>query len=173
MASGVISNAQISASSQMDDKHAAQYGRLKKAGAWVARKIDLHQWLQVDLGSYITVTRVATQGRNEHDQWVKKYKIQYSVDGVIFQVYKESGNDSAKVHVVTTVVIISEKLRWLINRKGNINPQAPIIFHDMIREMFHVGSISSFKLILKWGEFCKIESDLRTKFISEGVTNQV
>ena len=111
MASGVISNAQISASSQMADKHAAQYGRLKKTGAWVARKIDLHQWLQVDLGSYITVTRVATQGRNGYDQWVKKYKIQYSVDGVIFQVYKESGNVSVKVHVVTAVVSYFRKTK--------------------------------------------------------------
>jgi len=38
------------------------------------------------------VTRVATQGRNAaYSQWVTKYKLQYSDDGVNFQYYQENG----------------------------------------------------------------------------------
>ena len=37
------------------------------------------------------VTRLATQGRNGYSQWVTKYKLQYSDDGVNFQYYWEHG----------------------------------------------------------------------------------
>ena len=49
--------------------------------------------MQIDLGNQHTkVTRVATQGRNAaYSQWVTKYKLQYSDDGVNFQYYQENG----------------------------------------------------------------------------------
>ena len=105
MESGDISDAQISASSHLDNNHAARQARLhfkqqgNKQGVWSTRKNNLKQWLQVDIGSYTTVTGIATQGRNSirWPQWVTKFKLQYSVDGVIFQFYKEPGNNSAKV----------------------------------------------------------------------------
>ena len=56
----------------------------------------------MDLGSYTTVTRVATQGRNGVDpyaQWVTEYRLQYSDDGVTFQLYKKPHGTSAKVAV--------------------------------------------------------------------------
>ncbi|XP_020611444.1 EGF-like repeat and discoidin I-like domain-containing protein 3 [Orbicella faveolata] len=96
MESGAISDGQITSSSQWDGNHAAIQGRLHfeagggKAGGWTAGKNDANQWLQVDLGSeYCKVTRVATQGRNNYEQWVTKYKLQYSNDGVHFQYYRE------------------------------------------------------------------------------------
>ena len=96
MENGTISDRQISASSQWTADYAAIQGRLhfkaipKNAGSWSAGKNDLHQWLQVDLGSqYTKVTRVAIQGRNDYNQWVTKYKLQYSNDGVNFQYYRE------------------------------------------------------------------------------------
>jgi len=107
MESGAISDKQITASSQWDSNHAPFQGRLHfqgytfKAGSWSAGKNDLHQWLQVDLGSqYIKVTLVATQGRDAfvHDQWVTKYKLQYSNDGENFQYYKEQGQNADKVN---------------------------------------------------------------------------
>jgi len=104
MESGAISDKQIKASSQWDSNHAPFQGRLHfqgisfKAGSWSAGKNDLHQWLQVDLGSqYSKVTRVATQGRNAYNQWVTKYKLQYSNDGVTFQYYRERGETVDKV----------------------------------------------------------------------------
>ncbi|CAH3188260.1 unnamed protein product, partial [Porites lobata] len=50
-----------------------------------------------DLGGYTTLTRVATQGRTGSNEWVTKYKLQYSDDGMNFQFYKEHGDKSAKV----------------------------------------------------------------------------
>ena len=104
MASGAISDEQISASSQHDDNHAATQGRLhfqktgKKQGAWAAATKDVNQWLQIDLRSYYTrVKRVATQGRNGYDQWVAKYKLQYSNNGENFRFYREQGQTTDKV----------------------------------------------------------------------------
>ena len=103
MESGDIADAQIKASSMLDGNNSPGQARLhqkaegSRAGGWSALKDDLSQWLQVDLGSYTKVSRVATQGKNGLDQWVTKYKLAYSNDGENFRVYKEPGVSSAKV----------------------------------------------------------------------------
>ena len=98
MKSGDISDAQISASSHYRD-YSAKKARLNYKGCWAAAKNDLQQWLQVDLGGYTKVTLVATQGSGYRcSNWrVKKFKIRYSSDGVIWRFYKEPGNSNAKV----------------------------------------------------------------------------
>jgi len=103
MEKGAISDGQISASSQLDANHAAIQGRLNfqatlsKAGSWSAGKNDVNQWLQVDLvNQHTKVTRVATQGRNDDNEWVTKYKVQYSYDGFDFQYYREQGQSVIK-----------------------------------------------------------------------------
>ena len=103
MESGDISDAQISASSEWDANHAAIQGRLGfqavsgKAGSWSARANDGNQWLQIDLGNQHTkVTGVTTQGRNGYSQWVTKYKLQYSDDGVNFKYYRDQGQGATK-----------------------------------------------------------------------------
>ena len=89
-----IKDAQISASSEHDSNHSAIQARLNfkagggKAVGWSARSNDANQWIQVALGSYTTLTGIATQGRNGHRQWVTKYQLQYSDDGVHFHYYK-------------------------------------------------------------------------------------
>jgi len=111
MENGAISDGQISASSEFNADHAATQGRLHfqaslnpgKTGSWSAHTKDANQWLQVDLNSKDTkVTRVATQGRNGYEynggQWVTKYKLQYSDDGVNFQYYKEQGQTTDQVN---------------------------------------------------------------------------
>ena len=103
MENGAISDGQVSASSQWNAIHAAWQGRLnfqedsRRAGSWSARKNDINQWLQIDLGQYTKTTRVATQGRNGRSQWVTKYKLQYSNDGVHFHYYREHGQSTIKV----------------------------------------------------------------------------
>ena len=105
MESGAIKDAQLTASTQWDANHAPSRARLNwkltgaKRGAWSTRVLDLKQWLQVDLSSYTIVTGVATQGRNAPrlQQWVTKYRLQYSIDGVNFHFYAEKGDNSFKV----------------------------------------------------------------------------
>ena len=104
MENRAISDAQITSSSQLENRFSAVQARLySKADGnsqegWASLQDDLSQWLQVDLGSYTTVTRVATQGRYGHDQWVTAYRLQYSDDGDTFHFFEDSGGNSAKVH---------------------------------------------------------------------------
>ena len=110
MENGAISDAQISASSQWDDNHGPHRARLNrkqegnKKGAWSSLNNDIYQWLQVDLATYTTVTRIATQGRSDLNQWVTKYRLQYSEDGVNFHFYKALGQDSAMVRPVNMLL---------------------------------------------------------------------
>ena len=103
MENRLIKDAQITVSSEFSSNNAAIQARLNfkagggKKGAWSARSNDGNQWIQVALGSYTKLTGIATQGRNEVDQWVTKYQLQYSDDGVNFHYYKESGQSSPKV----------------------------------------------------------------------------
>ena len=98
-----IKDAQISASSEHDSNHSAIQARLNfkagggKAVGWSARSNDANQWIQVALGSYAKLTGIATQGRNGDSQWVTKYQLQYSDDGVNFDYYKAPGQSSPKV----------------------------------------------------------------------------
>ena len=103
MENRLIKDAQITASSEWDSNHAAIQARLNfkagggKQGAWSARSNDAYQWIQVALGSYTKLTGIATQGRNGVNQWVAKYQLQYSDDGVNFHYYKALGQRSPKV----------------------------------------------------------------------------
>ena len=102
-----ITDAEISASSQHDEDHAANQGRLnfkktsRKSGCWSAKINNVDQWLQVDLGQISKITRVATQGRNDYQagggQWVTEYQLQYRGDGVNFRSYSEEGQSTNKV----------------------------------------------------------------------------
>ena len=98
-----IKDAQITASSEYDSNHSAIQARLNfkagggKQGGWSARSNDANQWIQVALGNFSDVTGIATQGRNGDNQWVTKYQLQYSDDGVNFDYYKASGQSSPKV----------------------------------------------------------------------------
>ena len=104
MESGAILNSQLRASSQRNQASGPSRGRLNVkesntlAGAWVASD-NLKQWLQIDLGNHNTnFTHVATQGRNAFStQWVTKYNLEFSDDGVNFQYYKDEGQVINKV----------------------------------------------------------------------------
>lgn len=100
MESGKITDGQVTASSYYngDDRYAPKHGRLNKVsglsgslGAWAAGQKNIHQWIQVDLGvQNMAVTRVATQGRHNDEEWVISYKLQYSNNMVYFQYYREA-----------------------------------------------------------------------------------
>ena len=105
MESGAISDGQVTASSTYDRSLMPYNGRLNsrrssaKAGSWTPASPNVNQWLQIDLGlNHADVTGVATQGRNNCcNQWVTKYKLQYSEDEVNFLYYREQGQSTDKV----------------------------------------------------------------------------
>ena len=67
---------------------------LGRGGAWVAKVSNKGQWLEVDLGETTKVTMVATQGRYDYDQWVKTYKVAYSIYGGHFVFQNKVGGEN-------------------------------------------------------------------------------
>ena len=96
MESGHLPDSALSASTSANADHIPQFGRLNKipasgkAGAWCAKSNDGNQWLQISFGRQTTVTKVATQGRYETNQWVTSYSLSYSVDGTHWVWYRLS-----------------------------------------------------------------------------------
>lgn len=72
--SGLVTDQQMSASS-FSVNHEPSQGRLNlrvgrgKKGAWCSRTKDQNQYLQVDFWRNVKITKVATQGRQDYDQW--------------------------------------------------------------------------------------------------------
>ena len=58
-------------------------------GGWSPRRNDGHRFLQVDFQALAKVTRVATQGMQNANYWVKKYYIKYSRTRTGFATYRE------------------------------------------------------------------------------------
>ena len=93
---GHIPDGAFSASSSYSAKNGPARSRLnihsdsKGYGAWSAGANDGKQWLQIDFGELVQVTKVATQGRQYADQWVTKYTLSYSLDGMHWAEYKEN-----------------------------------------------------------------------------------
>ena len=54
---------------------AAHMARLNTSGAWMPAANDEHQFLQVQLGNFFTLTKIATQGSPDSEYWVTKYKL--------------------------------------------------------------------------------------------------
>ena len=92
MGDGRIRDSQLTASSVWGNDsvgHGPANARLnypagQGAGAWVAGSNDVHQWIQVDLLMSKMVYGIVLQGREEHQQWVTKYKVQYIDGGLVW-----------------------------------------------------------------------------------------
>ena len=97
MQNGKLPNSALSASTQYNANAGPENARLhfyaesKRYGAWIAQKQDHSQWLQADFGVETDVTRIATQGRQDANEWVKKFTLRYSTDGSYFKQYQPSG----------------------------------------------------------------------------------
>lgn len=105
MENGLIADGQITASSYLSGSHEPFLARLYlkpvplgRIGAWASLYNDLNQWLRVDVGRQYNVSRIATQGREDIGQWVSKYKLQFSEDGVMFYNYT---NELGQIKVST------------------------------------------------------------------------
>lgn len=95
---GRLRNHLITASSQIDKYSGAYMARLnhrrrgRYMGGWTAFYNNRYQFLQLNFGAPAKIIRIATQGREDQDQWVTTYYIMSSRDGVRFVEYKERNN---------------------------------------------------------------------------------
>ena len=109
MTDGRIPDSALTASSLLDSRHGPQYGRLymihRKGydASWSSRQNVIGEWLQVDLGTIVMVTKIATQGRRSLDDleyvWIKQYTLEFSENGTDFQQY---GNNKVKIYRAIT-----------------------------------------------------------------------
>ncbi|XP_022809965.1 coadhesin-like, partial [Stylophora pistillata] len=97
MQNGKIPNSALTASSKWNANYGPENARLHfhpvsgRQGAWVARVQNVNQWLQVDFGVETQVTRIATQGRQNKNQYVTKYTLRYSLDKSQWNMYQPNG----------------------------------------------------------------------------------
>ena len=93
-----MSDTAFLASSVAGSKNGPERARLnthtdsKGSGDWAAKEnndID-SQWLQIDLGELVQVTKVATQGKQDADHWIIQFSLSYSLDGRHWAEYKEN-----------------------------------------------------------------------------------
>ena len=98
---GFIADNHITASSTFNDAYAPKYGRLhsivtaRGGGAWCSGVTDSNQYLQIDLTRVVTISGIATQGRQSRDSsksWISEYKIWFKGGSSSFVEYKEFGN---------------------------------------------------------------------------------
>ena len=103
---GRIQDSAMTASTIASSNHASKLGRLNqvaasgKAGAWCAKKNDVNQWLQIDVGTSTTVTKVATQGRQDASQWVTSYTLSYSLAGSFWVQYTVRGKKKVIIQIL-------------------------------------------------------------------------
>ena len=103
---GRLPNSRITSSSEYNVYHAARLGRLglhkrgRYVGAWCARHNNRNQWIKVDFGGTMKITKIATQGRQDAAQWVTYYRVSSSLDGVHWQVYRFKNNDKVRKYIV-------------------------------------------------------------------------
>ena len=99
-----IADLQITASSfksERDKTYKPEYGRLnnkpsgRMGGAWCADQSDTSSYLQIDLKKEMTLSGISTQGQSDEANWVVRYKIEHSLDGVHWRPFKEFGREKA------------------------------------------------------------------------------
>ena len=100
--SGQVPDTAFLASSVAGSKNGSQQARLiirtdgKGFVGWAAKENNDSQWLQIDLGELVRVTKVVTQGKQDAAHWVIQFSLSYSLDGRHWAEYKE--NSVARVH---------------------------------------------------------------------------
>ncbi|XP_078346340.1 uncharacterized protein LOC144631705 isoform X1 [Oculina patagonica] len=107
-----IPDSAITASSVWDSNHGPNNARIfhmaggGRTGAWSAKTNDKGQWIQVNLGKSLEVTKIGLQGRQDYAQWLTEYRVSYSLDGQHFTVQnqKYSGNKDQSTLVITDLV---------------------------------------------------------------------
>lgn len=111
---GRIPKYSMTSSSMWDWRHGPYRARLNilnrgGTGAWSSKYNNVFQWLQINLGQVTRVVAVATQGRYDANQWVKKYEISYGLYGNKFKFYAIN----RKVKVGTACFLLHFEVRTL------------------------------------------------------------
>ncbi|KAL9964359.1 hypothetical protein ACROYT_G027990 [Oculina patagonica] len=169
--SGAITNQQMTAFSQHSVNHGPENARLnhvadgRKMGAWSAANNNQDQWLKVDFGRNVKITKFATQGRQDANQWVKTYKLSFSEEnGQTYQTYQE--NDADKVFNGNTdqnSVVTHTLLQPITARFVRIMPQTWNVHISMRAEFYGCVPSDRYQIVGRVVHMDFVEEHLRTK----------
>lgn len=142
--SGLVLNQQMTASSQKSSLYAPFNARLnrrkvqERKGGWSPLRSNTNEYLQIDFNQNVKITRVATQGRRDWNEWVITYTLQYSADGQSsFQTYQENGIDKVFSGNSDRDTIVTHTLMQPIEaRYVQINPKTWHRFISMRAEFY-------------------------------------
>ena len=92
--------------------YAASQGRLNKPTSYIAGANNKGQWVQVDFGpeKVAKVTKIGTQGRYYHRQWVSKYTVSFSVTGGYFEDQLHKPCDVRRVSLKFQLIVDKEDM---------------------------------------------------------------
>lgn len=97
----------ITASSELSPKHTVLGCKLGKgspreghAAAWCTKENDRNGWIQVEFPKPLTLSAVATQGREGTIQYVTRYRVLVSDDGRIFMHTWEFNGNTNNTEIV-------------------------------------------------------------------------
>lgn len=105
MRNGRIRNNQITSSSEVNRFHTAWLGRLGRVktgryiGAWCPKHRNHLQWLKVDFGRLMKITKITTQGRQDAGHWVTSYYVSSSIDNVHWAMYRFRSSNKVRSHL--------------------------------------------------------------------------
>ena len=85
-----VPNGHLTASGYYNYHLSPWYGRLNSIYSWSVRRNRVGQWFQVNFVELMRIKGVATQGRQNANQWLRSYTVRYSVDGMSFRPYREN-----------------------------------------------------------------------------------
>ena len=74
-------------------------------GSWAAALNDPYQWFQVDMGNWTRVNGVATQGKQDEDEWVTSYSLSTSY-GEFFE-YVGNASVTKKVQLFNCSLLLT------------------------------------------------------------------
>ncbi|EFC38165.1 hypothetical protein NAEGRDRAFT_74044 [Naegleria gruberi] len=91
----------VTSSSKYDDNHSVEGIVLNQvrtgglASSWCAKENNVNQWVKIYFGGNdFYVHKISIQGRHEFQQWVTKFGLEYTVDGIRWEKVHD-GNPAA------------------------------------------------------------------------------
>lgn len=95
-------------STRQGSNYRPAFGRLgdERGGGWCAQTNDSdNDWLEVSLGDFYNICRVDTQGDAFGFAWTTAFKLNYSINGIRWNVYKKD-NGTQMVRLFSMILCI-------------------------------------------------------------------
>ena len=89
---GAVPDSAMSGNSPSNSNLRPRYGRLNSQSpnpGWCSGTNRYSDYLQVDFGKAVKITRMATQGRYDANHWVTHFSLAYSQNANLFEIYEK------------------------------------------------------------------------------------